>query len=150
MLLTEGKSVLDSRLKKGLTDLDTLRGEHSNVDFRFGIVEANTQEALTMVLDLDESAVSGRLGQPENGAVVDPRMARQDAIRFARFQEDSWQRFHNNCFAEAAVGRIARFGKRRNLIACFDKLQARSLGPVRPAERVIVHIVVLERRRCDQ
>ena len=39
-----------------------------------------------MVFDLDQRAVGHRSGRTENGAGVNPRMARQDAVSGARFQ----------------------------------------------------------------
>ena len=36
-----------------------------------------------MVFDLDEFAVGGLLGEPENFAVINPRMTGHDAVGFA-------------------------------------------------------------------
>ena len=40
-----------------LVDLDALRGEHAHVDAGLGVVKADAQEALPVVLDLDDIAV---------------------------------------------------------------------------------------------
>ena len=36
-----------------------------------------------MILHLDQLAIGGWLGEPENRAVIDPRMAGDDAVGFA-------------------------------------------------------------------
>ena len=42
-------------------------------------------QPLAMVFDLDEFAVGGRLGDAEDFAVINPRMAGHDAVGLARF-----------------------------------------------------------------
>ena len=72
----------DPALEKRLVHLDAVRREDANVDFRLRGVEADAQEALAMVLDLHQLAVGGGLGEPENRAVINPRMPGQDAVGF--------------------------------------------------------------------
>ena len=48
-------------------------------------------EALAVIFDLHKSAVGRRLREPEHGAMIEPRMAGQDAVGFARPQQNSWQ-----------------------------------------------------------
>jgi len=47
-----------------------------------------------MILDLHEFAIGDRLGQAEHGPVIDPGMARDNAIGFAGFQEDGGEGLH--------------------------------------------------------
>ena len=85
VLLPDGERVANAFLEKGFVDLDAFRREDADVDFRFGIEKADAEQALAMVFDLDEFAVAGVRGQAENGAVINPRMAGDDAVGFARF-----------------------------------------------------------------
>ena len=48
-----------------------------------------------MVLDLDQFSIRRRLGQAEDRTVVNPWVARDDAVGFARPKQDSRQYFHN-------------------------------------------------------
>jgi hypothetical protein len=45
-----------------------------------------------MVLDLNGRAIFDILGDPENGTIVNPRMARDGTIRLAGFEQHGWQR----------------------------------------------------------
>ena len=42
-----------------------------------------------MVFDLDQFAIGGGLGEPQHGPVINPRMARQNAVRFTGLQYNS-------------------------------------------------------------
>ena len=48
-----------------------------------------------MVFNLHERAVGDGGGDAEDFAVVNPRVAGDDAIALARFQQDSYEWFHN-------------------------------------------------------
>lgn len=48
-----------------------------------------------MVFDLDNLAVGGRPCEPENFAVINPRMTGDDAVGFAGLEKNSRQRIHN-------------------------------------------------------
>ena len=48
-----------------------------------------------MVFDLDEFAVGCGLREPENGAVINPRMAGEDPVGLSRFKQNSGQRLHS-------------------------------------------------------
>ena len=47
-----------------------------------------------MVFDLHQLAVRGGRGEPQDFAVINPRMPGHDAVGLARFKNDSSQRFH--------------------------------------------------------
>ncbi len=57
--------------------------EHADIDLRPGIVEAGAQKALAMVFDLHQLAIGRGLREPEDRAVINPRMAGQNAVGFA-------------------------------------------------------------------
>ena len=61
------------------------------IDFGLRIEEAHAEEPLAVVLDLDEFAVGERRGDAQDFAVINPRMARDDAVGFARFEKNSRQ-----------------------------------------------------------
>ena len=63
-----------------------LRREHADVDFRFRIVETDAKQTLAMVFELDKLAVSGRLREPQDGALINPRMPCHHAVGFSRLQ----------------------------------------------------------------
>ena len=73
-------------LEKRFIHGDPLRREQSDVDFRFRIVEADAEQTLAMVFDLDKLAVSRRLREPQDGALINPRMPRHHAVGFSRLQ----------------------------------------------------------------
>ena len=56
-----------------------------------GVIETGAQKALAMVFDLHQLAIGGGLREPEDGTMINPRMAGQDAVGFARFQQNSRQ-----------------------------------------------------------
>ena len=64
------------------------------MDFGFGIIETNPEESLSVVFHLNYVPVFRRLGQTQQRAVVNPRVACYNAITFTRFQQNSWQCFH--------------------------------------------------------
>ena len=47
-----------------------------------------------MVLDLDELAVAGRPAQPQDGTLVNPRMARRHAVGFPGLEQNRRQCVH--------------------------------------------------------
>ena len=49
------------------------------------------EKTLAMIFDLGEFAITGLRRHAENGAVINPRVSRDNSIRFARFENDSWQ-----------------------------------------------------------
>jgi hypothetical protein len=55
------------------------------------IVKTDTEQALAMVFDLDKRAVGDGRGKAENFTVINPRMAGDDAVAFARFEQNSRQ-----------------------------------------------------------
>src|ERR1051326_3925008 len=94
MLVADRQRRAAPPLEKRLVHIHPFRRKDAHVDFRFRIVEADTQKALAMVLDLYQRPISGRLGEPDDRAVINPWMARQDAVGFARFEQDSRQGLH--------------------------------------------------------
>ena len=44
-----------------------------------------------MVFDLHEFAIGRRLREPEHGAMINPRMAGEDAVGLARLEQNSRQ-----------------------------------------------------------
>ena len=91
MFLTNSEGRANALLEKRLARLDPVRREHPDVDLRPRIIEARAQETLAMVLHLDEFAVRCGLREPEHGAVIDPRMAREYSVGLAGFEQDSRQ-----------------------------------------------------------
>lgn len=84
MFLSEGQRRPDSFFKEGLIYFDAFRGEDANLDFGFGVVKSDAKETLTMVFDLDEFAIGCGLGETKDRAVVNPGMARENAVGFTR------------------------------------------------------------------
>jgi len=85
MALAHGERFADALFKKGFVDVDAVRGKDADVDFGFGIEKAGAEEALAVVLDLGEFAIAGLGGHAEDRGVINPRMARHDAVGFAWF-----------------------------------------------------------------
>jgi hypothetical protein len=56
------------------------------VDFGFGIEKPDTEKSLPMVFDLHEFAVARWLCEPQDGTLVNPRMARYHAVGFTGLQ----------------------------------------------------------------
>ena len=69
--------------------VDSLVVQQPNNDLRFGVVEADTEQALAMIFDLHHSTVFGWGSQAQGRAGVDPWMSGDNAVRFARFQNYS-------------------------------------------------------------
>jgi hypothetical protein len=76
----------NSFLEERLVHLDALRRDHADVDLRLGIVEADPQQPLAMVLHLHDVAVGSRLGEADDGAVVNPGMPGQHTVGLTGFQ----------------------------------------------------------------
>ncbi len=91
MLLPDGERGADAFLEKLFIHFDAFRREDADVDLRAGIVEARAEQPLAMIFDLDERAVHGGRGEAENFTVINPRMAGDNAVALARFQQDGWQ-----------------------------------------------------------
>ena len=53
-------------LEESLVQCHPVRRENADVDFGFGIVEADAEQTLAMVLHLDQRAVFSRLGQAQD------------------------------------------------------------------------------------
>jgi hypothetical protein len=91
MPLPDGQGCTNPFLEESLVWLDPVRGEDADIDLRPRVMESRAQKPLAMVFDLHELAIGGGLREPEHGAMIDPRMAGQDTIGFARLQQDCWQ-----------------------------------------------------------
>src|SRR5438034_11273039 len=97
MFLAQSQRSTDAFLEKGLVDFDAVRVDQTHVDLRLGIVKADPEEALAMILDLDNVAIGGWLGKTLNVAVINPRMSGEDAVSFTRAQQDGRQSLHRVC-----------------------------------------------------
>jgi len=71
------------------------------VNFRFWIEEANAEQSLAMVFDLNKFAVGGRraaaatVRDAKDFTGINPRMTGNNAVGLARFENDSWQWVHS-------------------------------------------------------
>src|SRR6187200_3351720 len=111
MFLAQGQRGTDAFLEKGLVDFDAVRVDQTHVDLRFGIVKADPEEALAMIFDLDDIAVSRRLGETLDVAVINPGMSGEDAVGFTRakqYSRQSLHRFVNRDGSLDARGRISK------------------------------------------
>ena len=90
MFLADGQRRADAPDKKVAVDLHPLRGKDADLDFGFGIVEADAEETLAMVLDLHQRAIGGGRGQAQNGGGVNPGMPGQDAVGIPRADDAQW------------------------------------------------------------
>jgi len=84
--LPHGERGADAFLEEGFIDGHAFGREEAHEDFGFGIVEADAEQALAVVLDLDERAIRGGMGDAENRTAVNPGMPANDAVRFAGTQ----------------------------------------------------------------
>ena len=84
---SHGERHADAFLKKRLVHRYPARRQHPDVDFGFGVVEADAEKTLAMVLDLHQFTVAGGPGQAQDRAVINPWMAGHDAVGFAGFQQ---------------------------------------------------------------
>jgi hypothetical protein len=91
VFLPHGQRGADTLLEKVLLHLHAIRRQHADVDLGLGVVKADAEEALAMVLHLHDLAVGGGLGQAQSGAVIDPRMACNDAVGFPGTKDDGGQ-----------------------------------------------------------
>ena len=71
------------RRSKNSAFTSTRSGASTHGDFGLGIVPADAQKALAVVLHLHQFAVRGGLGQPQDRTGVNPRMTRQNPVGFA-------------------------------------------------------------------
>ncbi len=86
MLLPDGERGADAFLEKLFVHLHAFRRKDADIDFGAGIEEADAEQPLAVVFDLDEFAVGDGRGEAKNFAVINPRMTGDDAVGFARFQ----------------------------------------------------------------
>ena len=85
MFLPDGQRGADAFLEKFLIHVHAFRREDADVDFGFGIEEADAEQPRAMVFDLHQFAVGDGRGDAQNFAGINPRMTRDDAVGFARF-----------------------------------------------------------------
>jgi len=93
--LAQGVGLADALAEEFGVNLGALAGQEADADFGFGVVEADADEALAVVFDLDDGAIfqvrSGARGarpsragnDAEDRAVVNPGVARDGAVGFA-------------------------------------------------------------------
>jgi hypothetical protein len=88
MFLPDNQGGPDAFFEKNFIHLHAFRRQQANIYFRVRIVKTHAEQPLAMVFDLDERAIGNRRGEPEDFAVINPRMAGDNAVAFARFQQD--------------------------------------------------------------
>jgi len=66
MVLAHGECFADALFEEGFVDIRAIRRQDADVDFGFGIEKADAEQALAMVLDLGEFAVTGLGGHAED------------------------------------------------------------------------------------
>lgn len=91
MFLSNSQGRANAYFEKRLIYLDAFRGKDADVDFGSRIVKSDAKQALTVVLYLDEITIGGRLGKTKHGAMINPGVAGDDPIGFARFQNNGGQ-----------------------------------------------------------
>ena len=69
-----------------LVDLNPLRIDQADLNFRFRVEEADAEESLAMIFYLHDVAVGRRRGQSEDGALVNPGVSGDHAVSLSRSQ----------------------------------------------------------------
>ena len=77
----------DAILEERLVHFDAVGRQEAHVDLGFGVEETDPEQTLTVVLELYQAPVRGRLGEAQDGGVIDPRVSGHDAVGLARFQQ---------------------------------------------------------------
>lgn len=103
MPLSDGKRRAKTLLEEGLVYFDSIRGEQADADSRFGIEEAHAKQALTVIFHLHQRTVGDWGGEAEDRAVVEPRMASEEAVGFAGPNKDGRKCGH--VFVDSVAGR---------------------------------------------
>src|SRR5206468_10514861 len=80
--------------EKSLVDAEPLMRDHAHIDFRLRVIEADPDETIAVVLHLHDCAVVCPSRQPLDQAVINPRMPRDDPVRFPPLQQHCRQRIH--------------------------------------------------------
>src|SRR6185436_1789755 len=90
MVLPQSERGTKSILEKSFVNPGAFGRQHAHTNFGFRIPESDAKEALAMILHLHHRAVGDFRCDAEHSSFINPRMPCEDAICFARFQENGW------------------------------------------------------------
>lgn len=126
VLLADGQRGPDAPLEEGEVHLLALMGDEAHVDLGLGIVKADAEEPLAMILHLHDVAGFGGLGEAQDGRGVNPRMPGQNAIRLTGPEQDDWQRIRRKGAGDGrgqgtGIHRIRWFRRHNNSSVQFCK-----------------------------